>query len=68
MKPVIRDGNLKVELTKREVDLLNRALEIGTVLVAMHQESGPLLVDAIETVLEDGSSGKNRSDDGDEVA
>jgi len=51
MKPIWRDGKLTVELHKPDEAALLKARDIGAALVAMHQDSGQPIVDAIDDQL-----------------
>lgn len=51
MKPVWKDGALKVELHKPDRAILDKARDIGNTMTAMHQEAGKALVAAIDAIL-----------------
>lgn len=52
MKPIWRDGNLTVELHKPDLVVLQKARDIGAGLVAMQQETGQPLFDAVDAILD----------------
>ena len=51
MKPVLNEGKLTVELSKREEDILDKARNIGVLLKELHQESGAPLIAAIDVIM-----------------
>lgn len=51
MKPVLKEGALKVELNVHETATLQKAREIGILLESMHQESGAPLIAAVNAIL-----------------
>lgn len=51
MKPIWKDGKLSVELHRPDEQVLCKALAIGKALVAMNQETGQPLVDAINAIF-----------------
>ena len=53
MKPILKDGVLRVELNVHERLALEKARDIGTLLESMHQDTGAPLVAAVEAILKE---------------
>ena len=51
MRPIWRENRLTVELHKPDETLLRKARELGEALTAMNQDTGKLLVDAVDAIL-----------------
>ena len=53
MKPIWKNKRLTVELHKPDEQVLRKAQAIGEALMAMNQDTGQALVDAIRAILGD---------------
>jgi hypothetical protein len=56
MKPKWKNGKLTVELHVPDEKALEKAREIGLALVAMNQETGKPLVEAVDAILKESQS------------
>lgn len=51
MKPIWKDKKLTVQFHEPDRNILIKARDLGEALVAMHQDDGQLLIDAIDKLI-----------------